>query len=276
MQKAGISIAGAVSGLELKEYLKTSLVDLVAKQIRAGIFTGRYLPGKKLIVRELSEEFGVSHTPVKDALNRLTAEGLVDACPGHSMVVRSFTNDEMIESMGVRLMCEIFHADAIVRNTAGNPALIEELDSLWQAMRNLLEIGDGFDPESWVNYETRFHRSYMAVCGNKKLIEIYNALDANRFTYFAYLYNNNVPLGQRTYELNMAEHREIIDALKECSADRFKRAVARHVVRACGDYEVDEVTRGKIDLIKITVNRYLSEGMEQERASVLFALKKAE
>jgi DNA-binding GntR family transcriptional regulator len=209
------------------------------------------------VVRELSEKLGVSHTPVKDALNRLTAEGLVDAYPGRSMVVRSFTNDEMIESMGVRLMCEIFHADEIVRNAVDNTEVMEELELLWQAMGKLLATGDGFDPEDWVNYETRFHRLYMSLCGNAKLIKVYNSLDTNRFTYFAYLYNNKVPLKQCTYELNMTEHREILEALGKGDADRFKRAVSRHVARACGDYEVDKATAEKIDLIRRTAQKYL-------------------
>jgi DNA-binding GntR family transcriptional regulator len=275
MQNAVIPVDEALSGLDLREYVRTSLVDLVAGRIRTGIFAGRYLPGRKLIVRELSEEFGVSHTPVKDALNRLAAEGLVEAYPGRSMVVRSFTNDEMIESMGVRLMCEVFYAEEIVRNAADDPTLIEEMDLLWKDMEKLLAAEDDFDPESWVSYETKFHRRYMAVCGNKKLTDVYNALDTNRFTYFAYLYNNKVPLGQRTYACNMIEHREIIDALKEGNADRLGRAVARHVVRACEDYEVDEVTRGKIDLIKRTAKRYLSEDKERKRENPVFALKRA-
>jgi DNA-binding GntR family transcriptional regulator len=246
--------------LDLKEYVKTSLVDLVAKQIRTGIFSGKYLPGKKLIVRELSEELGVSHTPIKDALNRLTADGLVDAYPGYSMVVHSFSNDELIEIMGVRLMCEVFYAGEIVRNVSGNAQFLNELEQHWQAMRELLEAKDAFDYESWVAHETRFHRLYVAACGNDKLIQVYNSLDANRFTYLAYLYNNSVPLGLRTYELNMAEHREILDALKESNIKRFTQAIVRHIVRACDDYVVDDAAREKIEQIRRCAAAYLPKG----------------
>ena len=66
---------------DLSLLVNTSLVDVVADKIRQNIYTGKYEAGKKLIVRELSEEFGVSHTPVKDALNRLISEGYVEALP---------------------------------------------------------------------------------------------------------------------------------------------------------------------------------------------------
>ena len=76
---------------DLSLLVNTSLVDVVADKIRQNIYTGKYEAGKKLIVRELSEEFGVSHTPVKDALNRLISEGYVEALPRRSMVVRTYT-----------------------------------------------------------------------------------------------------------------------------------------------------------------------------------------
>ena len=68
---------------DLSLLVNTSLVDVVADKIRQNIYTGKYEAGKKLIVRELSEEFGVSHTPVKDALNRLISEGYVEIGRAH-------------------------------------------------------------------------------------------------------------------------------------------------------------------------------------------------
>ena len=62
------------SKLKIEEYVSYSLVDVVTDKIRSNIFSGKYLPGKKLVVREISEELGVSHTPLKDSLNRLVSE----------------------------------------------------------------------------------------------------------------------------------------------------------------------------------------------------------
>ena len=61
------------SKVKIEEYVSCSLVDVVTDRIRSNIFSGKYLPGMKLVVREISEELGVSHTPVKDALNRLVS-----------------------------------------------------------------------------------------------------------------------------------------------------------------------------------------------------------
>ena len=70
--------------LNLEQYVSVSLVDVVTEKIRSNIYSGKYLPGQRLVVREISEELGVSHTPVKDALNRLVSEGYVVALPRRS------------------------------------------------------------------------------------------------------------------------------------------------------------------------------------------------
>jgi DNA-binding GntR family transcriptional regulator len=136
--------------------------------------------------------------------------------------------------------------------------LIEELEFLWNAMGQLIAgKSENVNHEQWVDYETRFHMRYMINCANTKLMNVYQALDANRFTYFAFLRNNCTPLPFKTYEINMTEHREIVEALKEGSVDRFSRAVAWHVVRACEDYLVDETAREKISQIKRLAQQYL-------------------
>lgn len=245
------------SSPNLRDYVKTSLVDLVARQIRAEIFSGKYVSGQKLIVRELSESLGVSHTPVKDALNRLTAEGLIEAFPNRSMVVRTFSNEELIEIMAVRLMCEIFYAEEIVANAAEDPGVIEDMERAWQNMGELLEDKDSIDHEGWVALESVFHKRYISASTNNKLVHVYSTLDANRFTYFAYLCSNKSPLSLQTYETNMKEHRDIIDTLKAKDAEGFKRAVACHVTKACEKYVIDETTRNKVEQIKRLAVGYL-------------------
>ena len=135
---------------DLSLLVNTSLVDVVADKIRQNIYTGKYEAGKKLIVRELSEEFGVSHTPVKDALNRLISEGYVEALPRRSMVVRTYTNAELLDALEARMMCEVFYADAIIEMSKGHPELVKELKEVMATTRRLVaERGEHFNAD-WV------------------------------------------------------------------------------------------------------------------------------
>ena len=92
---------------DLSQYTSTSLVEIVTNTIRKNIYNGTYAPGEKLIVRELSEQLGVSHTPIKDALNRLVSEGYVEAPPRKSMYVKPFSIMDLMETLYVRAMCEL-------------------------------------------------------------------------------------------------------------------------------------------------------------------------
>ena len=243
-----------VSNLSL--LVNTSLVDVVAQKIRSNIYTGKYEAGKKLIVRELSEEFGVSHTPVKDALNRLIAEGYVEALPRRSVVVRAYSNSELIDAMQARMMCEIFCADQIVQAVGEHPEILAEMRDVQQKMRQIVASRDVFANEDWVSYETRFHQSYMSHCGNERLYKFYQDLGTNRITFLAYLGTNHSPLKMSTLESNVLEHQGILDALEEGDSRRFINASVRHISRACEDYAVDDECRSKLEKLKKVKAKY--------------------
>ncbi|MCI8649521.1 MAG: GntR family transcriptional regulator [Anaerotruncus sp.] len=243
-------------GDDLSQFVKTSLVDVVADRIRTNIYTGKYPAGKKLIVRELSDEFGVSHTPIKDALNRLIAEGYVEALPRRSMVVRTYTNIDLIESLQVRLLFEIFCAQEIVA-AAQKSNIAQQLRGILEQMRECLADKEHLEYEKWVENETQFHRCYMQHCRNRKLFSLYQGLDTNKTTYFAYLNSSHTPLKRSTLESNLQEHEAITDAIEQQNAELFIQAVAQHLYRACEDYAVDDECRRKIEQFKQMTQKYL-------------------
>ena len=121
--------------LNLEQYVSVSLVDVVTEKIRSNIYSGKYLPGQRLVVREISEELGVSHTPVKDALNRLVSEGYVVALPRRSMVVREYSNIEFIDNYDQRLMIELYYAEEIInggRRTGPLSAIWKNITEKWK------------------------------------------------------------------------------------------------------------------------------------------------
>ncbi len=241
---------------DLSEFVNTSLVDRLVKKIRTNIYTGKYPAGKKLIVRELSEEFCVSHTPIKDALNRLVAEGYVEAPPRKSMVVRTYTNAEIIDALLARLMCEIFCADVIIEQAGKHPEIVEEMQDLLKIMQDMLSDYSHLEHENWVKSETSFHRCYMKYCGDAQIYRFYKELDTNKTTYFAYLDANHSPLKQSTLECNLIEHRAIADAIAALDTKRLINAVIRHITRACDDYATDEECKNKLNRLLQIRARY--------------------
>ena len=198
----------------------------------------------------------MSHTPVKDALNRLIAEGYVEALPRRSVVVRAYSNSELIDAMQARMMCEIFCADQIVQAVGEHPEILAEMRDVQQKMRQIVASRDVFANEDWVSYETRFHQSYMSHCGNERLYKFYQDLGTNRITFLAYLGTNHSPLKMSTLESNVLEHQGILDALEEGDSRRFINASVRHISRACEDYAVDDECRSKLEKLKKVKAKY--------------------
>jgi DNA-binding GntR family transcriptional regulator len=93
-------------------------VDFVVEEIRDGILNGRYAPGQRLIGRDLTNYVGFSRGPVREALHRLSAEGLVEIVPNRGAVVRHLTRKQVedlfvvrknLEGLAARLAAEHIH-----------------------------------------------------------------------------------------------------------------------------------------------------------------------
>ena len=80
-------------------------------QIRQAIVEGRYEPGQRLVEQRIAEEFALSRTPVREALRRLEAEGLVQSEPNRGAVVRDLTTDDLADLYGLRAQLEAYAAE---------------------------------------------------------------------------------------------------------------------------------------------------------------------
>ncbi len=73
--------------------------DRVIKDVVSGIYSGKYKPGQRLIEAQLTEGWGISRGPVREALNRLAAMGLVELTPQRGAQIRSLSPQEAINSL---------------------------------------------------------------------------------------------------------------------------------------------------------------------------------
>ena len=238
------------SKVKIEEYVSCSLVDVVTDRIRNNIFSGKYLPGKKLVVREISEELGVSHTPVKDALNRLVSEGCVVALPRRSMMVKEYSNIEFIENYEIRMMIELYYADEIIVHVKKNPEIIDNMKKHWAVMDGMVAKGDNLANAQWSNIETCFHREYMKGCGKQRAYEKYCQLDSNKQSYLLYLGNKGQPLSNQFLATNNEEHEAMIDALQNQDSALFCQTVYSHLIRSCEAYVIDDASEQRFQMMK--------------------------
>jgi len=234
---------------DLSQYTSTSLVEIVTNTIRKNIYNGTYAPGEKLIVRELSEQLGVSHTPIKDALNRLVSEGYVEAPPRKSMYVKPFSIMDLMETLYVRAMCELSVVEDVIARTRRTPLLLQEMKDHVTQIAASLHTDGNLDYQTWIAHDTAFHRIYMQCADNNKLYHMYSNLDSNKNCYFAHLHALNAPLSVEQYKRYIPEHQAILDAMDRADPKALCAAVGAHIITVARQYAVDDSARAMLEKI---------------------------
>ncbi|WP_408907082.1 GntR family transcriptional regulator [Streptomyces cavernicola] len=140
-------------------------VDRIEALVRAGIHAGTYPQGSRLRERELSDALGVSRIPVREALVRLAAEGLVELSPRRGATVRRLTLRDVDELFDLRLSLEVFAARrAAELSWQGHalPGLRRVMDEAESATRRDC-------PADIAAANTAFHAELITMTGNRLL-----------------------------------------------------------------------------------------------------------
>ena len=117
-----------------------SLRDEVVRQVRVAIIEGRLKPGDHIIEKNLTDELGVSRTPVREALILLEREGLVVSEPNRGSFVRVFSEDDVKYIFSMRTALENFAADLVIQTL--NEADMQFLAKSIEDQRRAIEAGD--------------------------------------------------------------------------------------------------------------------------------------
>ena len=98
---------GKVRGLVLnKKLTDVALSDRVYSELRKDLIAGRYQPGERITISSLAEKFGVSPTPVREAIRLLLAQGGLDLRPNHSVTVVALSSSEYRDTARIRMRLE--------------------------------------------------------------------------------------------------------------------------------------------------------------------------
>lgn len=226
--------------------LVTSLTDEIAFRIQTAILGGDYPPGTHLQQDELCARFGVSRTPIREALRKLQAQNLVDLVPNKGATVRVRTRRELLEVYALRAELEGF-ASALAAANA-QPAAIAELQAAQDEMsRAMDELEQGrIRPEDEAAFNARitaanerFHAVIHRLADNSRLTRMLEELQA----YFPKDYVwRAIGDSAEGHVLSIVEHEQIRDALAARDESSARVAMAAHIEHA-GRLLVDYLDR---------------------------------
>jgi DNA-binding GntR family transcriptional regulator len=200
-----------------------SLVDDAYAQIRRRILDNVWPPGHRALEQEVAMALGMSRTPVREALSRLSSEGLVEVIPRHGMRVLPVAPADMLEIYQILTALECMAAELLARRHPG----AAELKPLVDATRAMDKALKADDLDAWAAADERFHAELLELAGNRQMqATVLNYWDrAHRARMFT--------LRLRPKPVNSTkEHMRMVERLLEGDAEGAAKVTRAHRERA--------------------------------------------
>ena len=204
-----------------------SLADQARDLIRQAIFEGKIKPDERLTIERIAAEFGISRTPVREALKALETDGIVRLQPHRGAIVQRFDKDELLDRYSVRALLEGYagelackaDGDAIARDLEGNCDRLEKALASVQkqnldAVRVLVELN------------SQFHDRILHASGSTTALRM---LDTLRMPFAYRLYIWRVPERQ---QISLNFHRSIAAAFRAKRPKQVRRLLETHLLEA--------------------------------------------
>ena len=193
--------------------------------LRDLIMGGELAPGARLGEVELADRLGVSRTPVREALSRLAAEGLVEIAPNRGARVVTWTVAELEGVFDLRAVLEPQLTAHAVPNAAA--ADVDELDALARRMHEVGTPGPGQDLDALVPLNRAFHDRLVALAAHPTLA---TALAAA--IHLPIVRRNFLTYDEASLRRSLAHHSEIVAALRAGDAEWARAVMTSHIANA--------------------------------------------
>lgn len=203
------------------EHKTVSLADQVFEHLETDILSGKYQRGEILTETKLSQELGVSRTPIREALRRLEQEHIIEES-GKGSVVLGITQKDMEDVFKIRCQLEPLAAGIAMEKCTEED--LEKLKEIVDLQEFYMEKGDA---EKIKQMDNNFHILIYDACGSTifhdVLVPLHNKIQKYR--------KNAVKSSSRAHA-SVAEHRAIYEAMAARDKELTEQCVLKHVVNA--------------------------------------------
>lgn len=206
--------------LKIRDYKNAR--EAAFEKIKEAIIKGHFKPGEKLVEQTLAQEMGVSRTPVREAIRRLEAEGFVVSIPRKGVVVSRADKEEIVQLYSIRAELEGLAARWAIEN-----ADEDDIRKLDEAISRMEETAASGDLDGVVQSNALFHDAIAQASKSRILCTLLKTLQDNiqRFRF------QSLHLPGRP-EAALAEHKEIVAAIKEKKTEEADRLLKEHLQNA--------------------------------------------
>jgi DNA-binding GntR family transcriptional regulator len=204
---------------------KPTLVDEVHRAIHQALIDGQAEPGSKLKLTEIAGRFGVSAAVVREALSRLTEQGLVQFHPQRGFVVTPLSADDLQDLTRTRVLIETLALRESIRH--GDLEWEGRVLAAHHTLERTPMFVDGQANPAWVAAHRAFHHGVLGGSGVRRLSEIARGLRDCSELYQFWSYTTSRDPGRDI----AAEHREIAERTLARDEDGAATALTQHIER---------------------------------------------
>ena len=196
-----------------------NLPEAIFQKLRSLLVEGKIAPGCKLNERELAESLHVSRTPIREAIRRLAAEGLVELITNRGAIALQLTLEDVINTFDVIAQLEGFSGELAANNISDTA--LSELEALqYEMMASYARR----DLSSYYKLNLRIHHLINQAANNPILSRLFSQVNA-RIEALRFRSNQDGVKWEKAVE----EHHEMLDALKARDSNKMRKIMILHV-----------------------------------------------
>lgn len=211
----------------LHQLKSKSLRERILDVLRDAILSGEFKPGQPLVETDLAAQLGVSRAPLREAIQTLNNEGLVETIPYHGTSVRVLSKIDIEELYSLRSVLEVFAIQRLIM--LDKPENLERLEAVYQDM---LAAADADDLKQVSEIDRVFHDELIGMSEHSLLQSTWNSVALRVRQVMALRNMRNSDIKQIAYN-----HLPIIEAIRDCDVIRATELIQSHVASA-GDLVV--------------------------------------
>jgi DNA-binding GntR family transcriptional regulator len=215
---------------------RTPLGDRTYEQILGQILSGRIAGGEHLVEQALAKQMGISRISVRQALQQLAHEGLIEIIPNRGAYVRRFTAEDIEEVFRLRAALEAMAAELVTVHAGA-----QGVADLQKAVDELAAVEWMGDRLRGSEVDTEFHRRLMLLSRQRRAYAIWQSMSA-QITMVVYSASSNYP----SFEGFAARHQRIVDLIRARDGQTLAAYLRQHILEG-GQHLVDALRQAPME-----------------------------
>ena len=204
--------------------LKKNLDLVLYDKIKDRLISGAYQPGQIVLIDEVAEHYGVSRTPVVQAIKRLENEKILISAPNGRVRVPEYANKEIRDICETRYLLESYAVDEIIRR--GDEEFLQKLRDT-EAVRSAID--QERDYVQACKADMTLHKLLVGGAANGQVDDLYNVVQG-RFLVVSYI---SIDEHLRKQERVSSQHKMLLKCLGKGDADGAKALLHTHIMEIC-------------------------------------------